>query len=449
MNCNKQDLSPLELDFQKAGTLSPVEGSFSYKFNEYDSLYCRFDSITARGMMQDVGGPLDETQSVLVKISGEPIRTMYYEPSYLDLGKADERNNSAGYLELHDLHEHLKKGVINYAPNSTDIEKTFNKIYDSKVNADIFNGVDIRASGNSLNVISLQPGNLDLFEGSDEWIPFDVSNPRDGSGEKHLEMAYSLHLDSVSPLKGLRKARKKHSVNTHISPNGELVVGGYGDSVSEFTASEAGGDVDYHIKSSGIRAVANTVKQVNIKGPIVHDSIHERNERDAAFWNPLMEDTSGHRLEMQIVNDSIDEGDIISVEKSDIEPRLDDLKKIGKAVFRSVQRQTNNGNIVINMNTSRTNITPKIKDLIKVEKSKVCGDKSTSFTLPDTYFVSGVEHRFDGTWDVTVDLMNIPENRENLSVNATFHDISSGQDFTYKELYGYELGEGPNILFNE
>lgn len=441
MFCNKQDLSPVELEFQKAGSLSPVEGNFSYKFNEYDSFYCRFDSITAERMMGDIDGPLDETQNVLVKVSGEPVRTMYYEPSYLDLGKADDRENSAGYLELHDLHEHLKKGVINYAPNSTDIEKTFNEIYDAKVNSNIFNGIDIRASGNSLDVISLQPGEMALFEGSDEWVPFDVSNPRDDSGEKHLEIAYSLHLDSVSPLKGLRKARKKHTVNTHISPNGKLVVGGYGKPGKNFTASEAGGDADFHIKSSGIRALANSVKQVNIKGPIVHATVEERNEKGAAFWNPLKEDESGHRLEMQITNDSIDEGDILSVEKSDIEPRTDDLVDIGKAVFRSVQRETNNGTVVINMNTSRINTCPRIKDLIKVKKSEVCGEKSTSFTLPDTYFVSGVEHKFDGTWDVAVDLMNVAEKKENLSVSATYHDISSGQTATHKEIYGYDLGD--------
>jgi len=46
MICNGGKTTPVEIDFEKAGTLTPSKCTFEYDASKYDVLYCQIDGKT-------------------------------------------------------------------------------------------------------------------------------------------------------------------------------------------------------------------------------------------------------------------------------------------------------------------------------------------------------------------------------------------------------------------
>lgn len=434
MDCSK-GLGSLSIDFPEAGELHPAEANFKYGKEVYDSLYCKFDGPTANSVLNDIEIGLNEIQRVVVKINDKPIRSMYYEPQFLKLGNAHRSDQYAGFLELHDLHEHLKKGNVVYAPSTATTEETFTEIYSSRVKEGLFTGLDINSEGDPIEYL---PG--------DDGINVDLGayNPWNDSESGGIKYNWGIHFDGDSPLEALNEAKNKHGVDTYISPDGELVVGSY-KGRNSVTASRVGRESDYHIQSSAFGSASSTLSTVKIRGPEIGEkrianTPKDRRERLAKFINPY-KDPMRHRIHITVNNNSASGNGVKKMQVNNLNPREQNLSKLGKRYYQAADFNANSGRVTINMETSRSNTVPRIGDEFRVKPYSSGCKLESHVDIEGGYLINQANHKFTSDWQVELGLAQPLVSKENLTVDIEVYDLNKEQTYPFEEIYHYDYGQ--------
>lgn len=419
MICTSDD-PPIRLEWHNdvKSKLWPHRASFSYKHDDYDYLSAEFD-VEVANQIRNNENYFDEPSAVTVYIKGTPVRRMYYNPENLMMGKKVDSTQYDGYLELHDLHAHLDAGTVDWQSDSwTSIEKTYREIFRHRNrNPDLFSGIDIRATEKLLSIE--QPGFQFTWTGD------------------NIRYGYAIQFDDESLLEAIKKANRKFGVDTHISPDGELVVGSY-SSPTKWTASDRGSDVDYLIKNAGITQNSQGVLQrLNIEGPTVFQS---KGRLDADEWkeylNPLGDDEPGYQLHIVVTNTAVNTDNTQSIKMHD----MDKFEAIDAAVRKYLAFETSrrSGSVKIDMSSSNTKGAIRIGDVLEISNPVGCGFKEPAAFYGGLYSVSGVRHDFDGIWEADVDVMRAPPSIEDLQVEMQYVDSDSGEVLSFKDVHGFE-----------
>lgn len=472
-DCNSSGYSPISIDFQIGGELYPTNATLDHHKDKFDSFYCKFDSVTASEIKESLdNGPLNEVQSATVKIYGEPYRTMYYEPNFFKIGDPKFYENSSGYLELHDLHEQLTKGNIEWHPPSPNVETTFRKIFQSRVDDDILNtltlGEQAQVDGSPNLITEETSGVSDEREensllggtGTDETVSpreflfkavtlstdFVLDNVGiEDISKKEIEDR-KIEFNGITPFKALQKAKQTFSIGTYISPTGELVVGEYNHNKS-MTASISGTGVDYHIESGGLGGGFERVSKIHVKGPVIR-RIEEEKERGSdstvqPSYKQITEDTAKDRrrrmdrIRMHVIvkNPNVNNGNVIVTEAGSTVFSKEQMERVGLREYWGHELQNSTGNMTINMDTSNSSYIPRIKDTITVKNAATCGDIIPSNLPSEEYFVTGVKNKYDGSLKTTVGLQALRTNINALEFETYFYNFSDDQTYTPEEIY--------------
>jgi len=448
MDCNT-DLSPISIDFQHAGTLYPESATFEYGRNQYSTLRCSFGKKTVEGMSDHLQS-FDEAQKAEVKIQGETIRPMYFEPQFLQLGTSGTSDKTNGYLELHDLREHLKKGHVDFAPERVTTKRSFEKIYKNRVKDNIFTGIEVLDEGETIGNWFNEQVNNPLIENSDKTgpiFPYSFEPNIFKAEETDFEGGYAINYDST-PLKALRKAEQKHGVSTRVSSDGKLIVGPYNNNQS-YVASNMVNQGGIHIRNASLGKRSNNVSRVVLRGPIrqaqdiVGDQI-EANwiERKAVALAPYEEGEADYRKTVVVDNRNVDDGVIIKETVDNLTPEDKPLKTLAKQYYAAITTSHNSGMINFSMEDT-AEIIPRIKDRVDVEMFSVdCSVAPGADRLSNEYFVSSVKHDYDSHWDVQASVIDVPpQDPSSLSVSVKYYDVENDQTITTEELYGFKEGK--------
>jgi len=456
MKCNS-DLSDISLNFQNGGVLYPEKLTFNYGQGSFSTLRCSFGKPVVEDL-EDNLGDFFEIQRVEVESNGKTLHSMYFEPRFLELGTSGTRDKSNGYLELHDLREHLAKGQMDFAPDRVTASDSFNAIYEARVNDDIFTGIEVLDEGDTISewftfhFDSKVPG-TDLissgeFNETDKTgpvYPFSVDNILN-SDEIDIDSNFAVNYDS-SPLKALKKAERKHAVSTHVSPEGKLIVGPYSNTNS-YSASNMDSQGDIHIKNSSLGVKSNKVSRVVLRGPVSTKVNIGQGEADA--WveeknlalTAISTNSIDYRKIVTVDNPNVDNGIVLKREVDNLEAQDQPLKNLARKLYIGTVVSHNSGTITFSMGED-PGIVPRIKDRINIELFSVdCSPASGADRLSNEYFISNIRHEVDSGWDVTANVMDVPpQDPSSLRVSVKIHDVENDQTITNKEKYGFELGK--------
>lgn len=435
MNCDST-FGPLSVDFANAGTLYPQQSSFKYGKDIFDTFYCKFDANTASKIGTDLNAALNEVQRAVVKINGEPVRSMYYEPKFMKIGSTERTDQYTGFLELHDLHEHLKKGNVVYASSTSTVEDTFDEIYSSRVKQDLFTGYEVNA----------KDGKVLQYQAEEDLIKIDFGsyNPWKDSDSGGIKYSYGIHFDGDTPLEALKEARNKHGVGTHISPEGKLIIGSYGEPTT-LTASRLGKETDYHIESSAFSNATQKLSKVKIRGPEIPEKRTARTKEDAQerlakFLNPT-KDTDRYRLHITVNNESVDNGSVKKTEVDNVDPTEDNLISLGKRYYQAADLNENSGRLTVDMETSKTKTVPEVGDVLKVKPFSQSCTFTNNIDISGNYLIYKVNHNIDTTWETTMNLAQPLVSRDDLTVGIELYHLNEEQTYTFEEVYGYNHRE--------
>jgi hypothetical protein len=445
----------LSIDFQNADELWPVEAGFEYGKGQYSSLYCTFDSDTASEMKND--DRLNSIQRAVVKIGGKPVKSMYYKPSFLKVGPKSSDHNYSGFLELHDLHENLRNGSVVYAPSSSSLEETFGEITRSVQNPNLHgasgqppikikNDTSIKSSDAQNENLTLQDESTDF--GVDFGFLFEES---DG-----IEAGNVIHFDGESPYKALKKAKRLHGVDTHVDKDGSILVGGYPDG-RNFTASNTGTNVDFHIKSSSLSSVFQNLNQVLVKGPTIFeggtfDRSTSQNSKLAKSLLPGYGDKL--RVHLRVYNEnrvdqqsleSTNQGAMRTISAPNIDPLSDNLIKAGKRYFRGVDRQIGVGSVDFNIDNSNIS-TGKLSFLqvgsqINIKSIQNNCLNELSSVVGGNYYVYKVNHTIENGWTTSVDIGKPLISESDIGVELKLYDVSNENTMSFRQVFGYPYAE--------
>lgn len=440
-----EENSRLSILFTESGKLlEPVEGRFTYGKDKYDFLQASFNATTSSA----IGEAMDENllaspELAVVRVNEEPVRRMYYDPEHVELG-TDVYDDAGGFIELHDLHETLKEGTVNYTPDGEiSLEEVYTEIFNSRVKEGYFSGLRIEAPNkiiedNSKVTLPLLPDSL---------------TPEDGVylfGLGELQTVESpltkeaIYFDEISPLEAVKQANKQLGVTTHVDSQGNLVVGAY-KSEKTYTASEPGEEADFHIEGSAITGDAGSIQtliidagnQVDLSGM---DTSQETLGRHYNSLNPFTDDSDkGYRVQIIVNNRDGVGGEVIKTKR----PQLgyDDYVTGALNLWQTLQSQYTSGSVTLNGTTSNVKRPVTIADNLLVAEPDPCGLIDHGGYPGGNYFATGVTHTFGNSWQMEVDLLQNYSTNPNIEIDVLFNDPTKDEVFTHEDLYGYEYGE--------
>lgn len=431
MSVDDRRLSPISIDFERGGTLYPLSVSFQYHKDEFDFLTCKFDIDTANRIQEYLDSTLSNPQRATVLVDGKPVRMMYYEPDFFRLGSTNEEDGRdwPGYLELHDLHESLEGGTVNYAPKTTTLKDTYRRIFRARDDKETIKSLEFSIPQNpriyrSDNDTAFAfDGNVGIF------APFEI------------DFGYSINFDKISPLEAIEKANNVFGVSTHISPDGDLVVGQY-EGETSYTASDTGSGSNLHISSASMTNTSNKIKQLTIEGPKEKPStqtlgLEGTTEKISEWLNQRTDNDVGFRTQVVVENLAVDSGKTATIQAHNAE--RGELRDLAKRQYRRLESQRTRGTISVSQNTSNRYGPFFIGDGIEVAEPLSSGGlKKPAYSAGD-YYVAGISHRYQQSWTSDVEVFQIPSDPADLNVTLRYIDISSGQEYTHEELYGTPL----------
>ena len=429
MQCSNDGLSPVSISFENGGTLYPVTSNFSYSDSEYDYLTAKFDTDTANKIEAELSGGLGEPQRAVVAVNGTPIRAMYYRPEFVRVGLNDPETSTdwPGYIELHDLHEVLKSGTVDYAPRSTTLRDTYRAIVDAAETDKYISGLKITADNQSL-----------YNEDNEEQLRIGFDVPLDKDELIDTEYGFAINFDKISPLRALQKANNIFGVTTHISPEGELVVGPY-QGVSSHTGSDSGETSDLHISSAGVTNATKQLKRVNIEGPKIFYGLEghglgEAVEEVKEYLNPFQDNDTGLRMQAVVEDRTMASGVTRNIKMHNVSQ--DEFRAAAERQFIGMQLRRRSGSFTFNMDTSDEPAAVRIGDRLKVDEPSGCGKMLEPAFSGGTYIATGISHRTNPSWKMDVDVLSEASSSRDIAVTIRYLDISSGEAYTHEELYG-------------
>lgn len=409
-------------------TLRPIKADFTYSAGEYDFLTCEINSNTAQ-RVEDSAGLLNETRGVEVKLNGETIRTMYFDPSNLKTGKDLRDSKYGGYLELHDLHEFFTSGSLDHDFNKSPLKYIYREIFRQR-------------QGDKDPFTKDQPVfNLgeNTAEGVESTRRFDFKKSGD---VQEVEEGYSIDLDSdATPLEAIKAANNKLNINTHIRPNSDFVVGGY-NGQNSWTASETGKGADYLIDSAGItQAYQKKLKRINIIGPIEVLGAEEDIERRLGSLGSALNhfddpQSSGYQLQAVVEDPDVEEGLIKTINLDSTNPK--EISEAGIRAFQEIDQQKQAGDIEIDVSVSNTKRAARIGDVIYIPEPKSCNLLETPAYREDLYTISSVRHKLSNNWKMELQLTSIPKSAEELEFRIGYVDNALGKTYTFEDVRGYK-----------
>jgi len=433
MICDSGEISPVSIDFQEAGTLYPEELSFSTSDDNYDTLICKFGSETAQRLYDNRNEGLNEVQRATFRVHGEPVKAMYYKPDFLQLGENIEARDYYGVLELHDLHEHLKNGIVDYAPQEATVEDIYREIWRRvETSNNIITGLEINIEDSSTSVSEARG-----FNSNERGGALGISSPVGDDEILDVDFNWVINFDEQSPLKSIQEANKKMALTSHISPEGKLVIGDY-NSNNSHTANKIRDGESHLIKSVGVTGYNSDVGKVILEGDTstgIPGNTAESIENTIEYWNPF--DDAGGRVRGKVIVETPTGGRTVTLEGHELTPRPEYMVPVAKRALVGILSKNPSGQIVLDYNNGiDTNI--KVGDTIQLENPVTCGDLVNPSYSANEYIVSGVTHRYNSSWEVIIEVINDLGNiLDNIDVTFEYWDISDQQGFEHSELYDY------------
>jgi hypothetical protein len=459
MNCTKNDLSPIYVEWPEGWRLYPTEVSFSYSRDSFDYFSCKFPAETANDVADLVKTEVEtnrvktvtEPAPVSVVVNDTPVRRMYYDPELLKLGLANDRYEKGGKLELKDMHTTLASGVVDMAPDKAPTEKVYNEIFTARKEG--------RSNPNYLTGIDIRKDTTIKAQGNNNTFSFGTTNPFKSNHLLPFSASHAIQFNQATPLEAINKANEQFGLRTHVDENGQLVVGEYKERNS-YTSSRSAQNTTFQIKSGKTTPKNSKVEKVVINGPKHYPNLEASNPgagvkfAESAFdWlNPLDDNENdeetvenGYRLQVVVENTNLSEdpernGVVRNINAYDVSN--EDLARSGERIFMSLETGSGGGNLVFDMDGSSTDTIPRIADTVFVSEEDKCGELEQSAYRAGSYKVSGVEHRFNGQWEVELDVVETTVAEDNLSKSLRVLDLSSGKAYTYEEIYGYSPEKG-------
>jgi hypothetical protein len=373
---------------------------------------------------------------------------MAYKPSYFDFGISNKEYQSDGSLELKDMHATFGDGVIDMSPERATSEFVYSEIFGARnkrsIDPPYFTGIEIRDK----TTLAEEGGAEGLFA-------FGFTNPFKDDNVLPFAASFAIHFDQETPLEALEKANQKFSLDTHVDEYGVFVVGGYNGN-NKYTASRSGDSSELQIESGSVTASEGELGKLILNGakhiPGFQDPTDTKNfiSTDVQVgelfdWlNPLDDNDqdedkveTGYRLQVIIDNKESENGVVRNVDAFDIGNK--DLMRTAERIFQSLQSQSAGGSMSIDMETSNKSVVPRIGDTMTVEgELDTCGELQQPAYDKGDYTVAGVEHRYDGSHTVDVQIDNPIAEEQNLQKKYRVLDVSSGNTYSFEEVYGYK-----------
>jgi hypothetical protein len=417
--------STVEIEFQNPGKsrLRPIVADLAYGSDKYDFLTCKFNTDTANKVKDNIDS-LDKTRAAKVKINGKTIRTMYFSPENLELGKDHRDSDFGGYLELLDLHAFLDKGTIDKDLSNLNLRDLYSTIF------------RYRQEDNDPFTSPKPIFNIDREDSQN------LNYVAEDEGGRPMTLTSGLNLDleeKSTPLDALKTANNKLGIGTHITPDGELVVGSYNGTGSYIADEE--NSIDYIIESSGISmAYKDKLKRLNAIGPIEGIATGDASRVLGSFGSSLNSlddpERSGQELRVVVEDDSVETGEITTQYMRQTAP--DDFAKAAVRKFLQIDAAKQTGSITLNITASNSNNILKIGDLLTVDEPTSCNLLEEPAYRADSYAVQSVRHLFDKSWKTEVELAGIPDRSAgDLEFRIGYLDNATGEIYTFKDVRGY------------
>lgn len=410
-------------------SLSPISADFTYGAGNYDFLTCRFNSDTAQ-KMEDNGEILNDTSAVQVKLNGNLVRTMYYDPANLRTGKDVRDSDYSGYLELHDLHEFFTTGEIDIDLSNTPVKNVYRQVYNYRQGEpDPF--------ANKAPIFTFD--GKELAEEKDSvYLSQKFTDPSDPDTSKILESA---DIDNKTPLQAIKSLNNKLEISTRISPSGEFVVGGY-IGTNDWVIDESGSNSDYLLESASIsQAYQDDLKRVNILGPIeLPDSgqdLEGRLQGLAGAASPVGDpDSSGYQLRAFVEDPDLEQGKIKTINLDSTKP--DEIAKAGVRAFQKIDAKKQEGTVTVDVSVSNQKQAPRIADSVYIPEPKTCGLLEEPAYRADVYTISSVRHQLQSNWKMDLTLKGIPRDIDDLEFRIGYVDNATGETYTFEDIQGYQ-----------
>jgi hypothetical protein len=415
-------------------TLTPINADFTYAAGKYDLLTCEFNSDTAQKIRDNIE-LLNQTRAVEVKLAGETIRTMYFHPRNIRIGKDLRDSEYGGYLELHDLHEFFASGAIDKDFDNERVKTIYKEIFRKRQgekdpftnDTPIFKFGQNRIAEEGYQAYSWHIGD----EG--KWM-------REDGRKTDLDIK-----DESTVLEALKQVNNELSLSTRINPEGEFVVGGY-DGRNDWIANETGTGSDYLIKSAGIsQAYKKDLKRVNIIGPIEVLGAPKTDFGRAAgslgsALNPFDDpQESGYQLRAIVEDPEVEDGKIVTKEMTSTHPeKIEEIAQGGIRKFLQVDSQKQTGNITIDMEASSIKDVPDIGDILHVPEPESCNLLEGPAYRADVYSIYSVRHKLSGGWTMELEIESIPISGDSLEFRIGYIDNATGDIYEYEDVVGYE-----------
>lgn len=444
MNCDKNNLSPIRLEWDTGQKLWPNEVKFQYSSSKYNFLRCQFDSTASEKIKDDFfnlgdGRENRPYQPVEVYVDNELMRTMYFEPNFIDLG--DEEQNYAksftGQLELHDLHTQLKKGNIVYRPNQEDHATVYAEILNRRKkpvsHPNTIKGIFLSERSFDTGEVS---GRSAKIKSADNWQMQGSIPTSDDDVSDKWEANDTLEYENLTPFEALNKTHEKTGRSSGVMPEGLIYIGPYPfrEPSDVYSASTSGSLTDLHIKSGNLSNHINSYNMVIAEGPppasLTLEAFNQNNDVH------ISEDNS--RVEAVAKIQGKEQGKVEKVKSHNT--NVDELAQVATDKLETnIEQNNKNSQLTVSGFTSNKSPTINIGDILEVDDSfGVC----TNEKYPGgTFLVSGVEHKYRNSWDVDLALRKINQDIT-INVGLRVMDFENDQSYNYNDLYGYDPFEG-------
>lgn len=454
MNCSEQDLSPIRIVLPHGARIYPTDLRFSFSKDDFDYLEATFPNDVASDLKKyhesfEFNSRMLAEVEISVGDSWERVQRMHYRPELFKGGIARQEYEEGGRIELHDMHELLQSGVVDMAPDRADAEFVYGKILDNFPNDSsktpfngFYNGIDVQANP---SVSGLEKKNF--------WT-FGTNNPLKDDTHTPLVFNFAINIEQATPLEAINQANKKFNLRTHFREDGTFVVGGY-QTRNEWTASNTSGDGQLHITNGRLASSDGLIDKLVIEGPKYFPNVNKfttsvvdeptfgdlaRVADEAADWlNPWdnEEDPTGYRLQAVINNTNVAKGEGVVRKLTAYNTDPQRLRDIGFRMFRTLEKKSGGGEIVIDGGSSKADPNIRIGDTIDVRNITTCGDLVDPNYDEGVYLVAGVEHVWDGRWKVHVDVQDVPVKKNDLKKKQRILDLSDGRAFTRTQRFLY------------
>lgn len=415
-------------------TLKPINADLSYGAGQYDFLTCEFNADTAQ-LIRDSIELLNETRAVEVKLGGKTVRTMYFHPDNLKVGKDLRDSEYGGYLELHDLHEFLASGDINYDFRNETSDVIYTEIFRHRQGEkDPFtqDAPILNYNLESSNTVEYPDREYDLFRGA-----------REKAQQSNPTKDITIDIESGdTPLAAIKQANKELSLSTYINSQGQFVVGN-STGENSWLANETGTKADYLLDTASIsQAYKKELERVNIIGPIEalggSRQDFERNLGSiGSKFNPLDDpEKSGFQLRAIVEDPAVSDGKIVTERMT--ETSVEEIPQSAIRRFLEIDSEKQTGTVTINMPVSNNKDSPVVGDRLNIPAPETCELLEEPAYRADSYSIQSIRHKLQGTWEMELNIRSIPRNPNNLKFRIGYIDNATGETYTFEDIQGYK-----------